>query len=233
MSKRSSYIARARAPADTFWDKYRTGRAAGTPTSEVAAEETGGGSSQATTIRSWETPFDALVATPGAPNGGDKDIDMFGAGGGGDIDGNTRGGDAKEEEEKDEAKEDEEEEAAEEAEEEPLREEETKETAPVGDEVMVISAPALANLEPRCFRCGTVVDPLHCRISGKSSGCWCCRKCNTNGTQLVRVFGSWPPKSFASLPKDFQEKHLERHRRPPGRRSARATCGADDGEAQG
>ena len=57
-----------------------------------------------------------------------------------------------------------------------------------------------------CYRCKTEADPVRCRLGGKSAGCWCCPKCNVKGTQLTRLFGTWPPACFAKLPQDHQEK---------------------------
>ena len=69
--------------------------------------------------------------------------------------------------------------------------------------MFAVQAPEIP-LQPTCQKCRRPVDVMKAQITGKSAGVWRCNGCNTKGTQLARIFGTWPPRSFASLPADGQ-----------------------------
>ena len=75
-------------------------------------------------------------------------------------------------------------------------------------EVFVWAAPDVKNepSNPTCYRCKQEVEVLRAPLVGKSHGSWKCDKCNTRGTQLNRLFGSWPPASFKKLDSSVQAK---------------------------
>jgi len=82
----------------------------------------------------------------------------------------------------------------------------TAEDDPGSSALVVVEAPALGSPEPVCHRCKVAVDQTVSRLVGKSAGCWVCPSCNKKAVQLHRIFGSWPPSSFAKLPKEWQEQ---------------------------
>ena len=69
----------------------------------------------------------------------------------------------------------------------------------------ILQAPDIP-LAPHCIKCKRPVDVLRAQLQNKGAGLWRCASCNTKAVQLTRIFGRWPPRSFQSLPSDFQEK---------------------------
>lgn len=83
--------------------------------------------------------------------------------------------------------------------------------------VFQLLAPALPSPQnPVCHRCKVSVDMCRSRLVGKSAACWICPACNTKSVQLHRIFGSWPPASFAKLPKAWQEEFWRSCAEMPG-----------------
>ena len=71
-------------------------------------------------------------------------------------------------------------------------------------EVFALSvAPSLSHA-PVCSKCKVPVDPLRAQLTGKSSGCWKCPKCNCRMVKLHRQFGGWPPEDFEDLMPEAQ-----------------------------
>ena len=70
-------------------------------------------------------------------------------------------------------------------------------------------APALAPQDPLCLKCKQKVDPLKAVLVGKVAGSWKCPTCNSRGTQLNRLFGTWPPESFKRLDPSVQTKFYQ------------------------
>jgi hypothetical protein len=73
------------------------------------------------------------------------------------------------------------------------------------DKVALVVPPEIV-LQPVCSKCKTTVDPVRAILTGKGPGCWKCPACNVKCTQLNRIFGKWPPRSFSMLPAGYQDQ---------------------------
>ena len=71
------------------------------------------------------------------------------------------------------------------------------------------AAPAMVAKMPQCYRCKGDVDVLRAPLVGKSAGAWKCHQCDTKGTQLYRLFGTWPTDSFKRLHPDVQTQFYQ------------------------
>ncbi len=61
-------------------------------------------------------------------------------------------------------------------------------------------------LDPVCSNCKCPLDVLRCKIGGKGQRPMKCNRCNVKTTQLIRLYGSWPPPSFAKQDADWKVK---------------------------
>ena len=79
------------------------------------------------------------------------------------------------------------------------------------------AAPAIVSKMPQCYRCKGDVDVLRAPLVGKSAGAWKCHQCNTKGTQLYRLFGTWPTDSFKRLHPDVQTRFYQQAKDKAGK----------------
>ncbi len=69
--------------------------------------------------------------------------------------------------------------------------------APRSTTIGLLESPEIP-LQPTCGKCILVImGPLKSIVTGRGAGCWKCLECNVKCTQLNRIFGPWPPRSFA------------------------------------
>jgi hypothetical protein len=69
-----------------------------------------------------------------------------------------------------------------------------------------IVAPGLVLSQPTCKRCKLPVDLDKCQATGKNLNVWKCNKCNTKYTQLIKIFGGWPPAEWSGISPLEEEK---------------------------
>jgi hypothetical protein len=89
--------------------------------------------------------------------------------------------------------------------------------SPLATSRAMIASPSIV-LTPMCSKCKIEVDPVRAVLTGKGPGCWRCSSCNVKLVQLNRIFGQWPPRSFAMLPPGFQDQFFrDCHGKPGGK----------------
>ena len=62
----------------------------------------------------------------------------------------------------------------------------------------------------RCYKCGSTVERLNARMVGKSKTTWVRKYCNSKGTQLHKIYGSWPPMRIKQMDKKTPKRFSTR-----------------------
>jgi hypothetical protein len=70
----------------------------------------------------------------------------------------------------------------------------------------------------RCIRCNLWVVEDRMRKRSKTSQTWLCKTCNSRGTSLHRLYGTWPPQRFQLLGKEQREEFWKKIAKERGRK---------------